>query len=175
MIESCYWKEELIRICELIRPVAKPKKWTEKLHCTVERDIMIGFFITRRMIELHKVSDSIKNFEMQVFSIPNNGKNVTLLNRGSPDMIYDIQREIRQTKKPLYISNQFIHAYMSFVTRDKARNWDSILVVSDFDRNTCIWRIPIFVILELFRAVANDYPHSMSFVYNPQKMDYDVT
>ena len=55
MIESCYWKEELQRIATLIRPVANPKRWSERHHCTVERDIIIGFFIVRRLIELHKV------------------------------------------------------------------------------------------------------------------------
>ena len=37
MIESCYWKEELLRIAKLIRPVLKPCRWTERSHCIVER------------------------------------------------------------------------------------------------------------------------------------------
>lgn len=175
MIESCYWKEELHRIASLIRPVANPKRWSERHHCTVERDIMIGFFIVRRLIELHKVSTAIRDFRMDVYSVPNRGKDVTRINRGDVDSLYDFTREQKQAKKPLYLSNQFIHAYTSFVARDDARNWDSMFVVSDFDRNNCIWRVPVSAIRSLFEAAAHDYPHSMSFTYNHEKKDYDVS
>ena len=112
---------------------------------------------------------------MEVYSVPNRGKHVTLLNRSDVDDLYDFSREQKQTKKPLYLSNQFIHAYTSFVARDETRNWDSMFVVSDFDRNNCIWRVPVSVIRSLFEAASRDYPHSMSFTYNHEKKDYDVS
>lgn len=175
MIESRYWKEELKRISMSIRPVAKPHPWTERRHCIVERDIMIGFFVVRRLIELTKVSNAVRDFRMEVYSAPNRGKKVTRLNRGDVDELYDITNERKQTKKPLYLSNQFIHAYTNFVTRDESRNWDSMFVVSDFDRNDCIWRVPILTIRALFELAANDYVYSASLTYNPEKQDYDVT
>jgi len=112
---------------------------------------------------------------MEVYSVPNRGKHVTLLNRCDVDKLYDFNREQKQTKKPLYLSNQFIHAYTSFVARDETRNWNSIFAVSDFDRNNCIWRVPVSVIRSLFEAASRDYPHSMSFTYNHKKKDYDVS
>jgi len=174
MIESCYWKEELQRVAKLLRPVAKPKRWSERHHCIIERDIMIGFFIVRRLIELHKVSSAIRDFRMDVFAAPNRGKHVTLLNRGDVDSLYDFSRERKQTKKPFYLSNQFIHAYMSFIARDETRNWDSMFVVSDYDRNDCIWRVPVSTIRALFDAASRDYPHTISLTYNHEKKDYDV-
>ena len=175
MIESCYWKEELKRISTLLRPVVKPSRWTERSHCIVERDIMIGFFIVRRLVELTKVSHKVRDFRMEVYSAPNRGKRVTLLNRGDVDELYDITNERKQMKKPLYLSNQFIHAYTSFVARDEARNWDSMFVVSDFDRNDCIWRVPISMIRALFDLAARDYVYSASFTYNAEKQDYDIS
>ena len=175
MIESCCWKEELKRISKLLRPVAKPGRWTERSHCIVERDIMIGFLIVRRLIELTKVSHKVRDFRMDVYSAPNRGKPVTLLNRGDVDELYDIKNERKQTKKPLYLSNQFIHAYMSFVARDETRNWDSMFVVSDFDRNDCIWRIPISTIRNLFKLAAYDHIYSASFTYNAEKQDYEIS
>jgi hypothetical protein len=174
MIESCYWKEELRRISKLVRPVTKPRRWTERAHCIVERDLMIGFFIIRRMIELHKVSPKTKNFNMEVYSFRNRGKKVTILNRGDLDTLYDLDNERREIKQPFYMSNQFIHAYLSFISRNEKRNWDSVFIVSDFDRNDCIWRVPIECIRDLFDVASRDYVHSGSYTYNERKGDYDV-
>lgn len=72
-------------------------------------------------------------------------------------------------------SNQFIHAYTSFVARDESRNWSDVYVVSDYDRNDCIWRVPVSEIRRLFNVTAQDYPHSVHLVYNHEKGDYDVS
>jgi hypothetical protein len=175
MIESCYWKEELLRIAKLIQPVLKPCRWTERSHCVVERDVMIGFFIVRRLIEFKKVSAKVRDFKIEVYSCPNRGKYVTLLNRGELDKLYHVNEERKETKTPLYIANQFVHAYTSFVARDETRNWWSMYVVSDFDRNDCIWRVPIDSIRALFLSASKDYPHSVSWTYNPDKRDYDIS
>lgn len=135
----------------------------------------MGFFIVRRLIALTKVSHKVRDLRMDVYSAPNRGKKVTLLNRGDLDALYDFTKEQKQTKKPLYLSNQFIHAYTSFVARDRSRNWESVFVVSDFDRNDCIWRVPIYVIRRLFDLAAQDYVYSASFTYNSDKQDYDIS
>ncbi len=136
---------------------------------------MLGFFMVRRLIESHKVSSTTRDFTMKVFSCPTRGKHVTRMNHHRLDEIYDLENERHQTKKPLYLSNQFIHAYTSFVARDETRNWSDVYAVSDFDRNDCIWRIPVAEIRRLFTQAANDYPYSFQMVYNVGKGDYDVS
>jgi hypothetical protein len=174
MIESCYWKEELHRIAQSIRRVSKPPRWSERAHCIVERDLMIGFFILRRLIELHKVSTATCDQMLIVFSYLARGKNVTRLNGHDVWELYDLDREVAATMKPGYIANQFIHAYTSFVARDESRNWSDVFVVSDYDRNECIWRVPIPEIHRIFRMAAADYPHHVQMVFNAKKGDYDV-
>src|SRR5689334_1751368 len=121
MIESCYWKEELARIASSIRRVKAPARWSERAHCVVERDLMIGFFIVRRLIELHKVSSKTRDFSMKVFSCPVRAEQVHRRNVHDHWETYDLLNEKRETKKPLYLSNQFIHAWTSFVQRDATR------------------------------------------------------
>jgi hypothetical protein len=175
MIESCYWKEELERIAKSIRTSKKPPRWSERALCVVERDLMLGFFMVRRLIELHKISSLTRNFQLKVFSCPTRGKHVTSLNNHRIHELYDLENEKVQTKKPHYMSNQFIHAYTSFIVRDETRNWSDIYIVSDFDRNDCIWRIPFSEIHRLFNVAAQDYPHSITKVYNKETGDFDVT
>ena len=175
MIESSYWKEELVRIAKSIRRVKTPIRWSERVHCTVERDLMIGFFIVRRMIELHKVSSKTRDFSMTVFSCPVRVKHVHRMNVHDHWETYDLQTEKRTSKTPLYLSNQFIHASTSFVQRDETRNWSDVYIVSDRDRNQCIWRIPVEQIRDLFLVASEDHVHSASWVYNEKKGDYDIS
>jgi hypothetical protein len=116
MIESCYWKEELERVSCSLRPRRKPARWTERAHCVLEREIMIGFFIIRRMIELHKVSSATRSMTLRVFSFPARGKRVTQMNGHHIEELYDLAKERHETKKPFYMSNQFIHCYTIHTT-----------------------------------------------------------
>ncbi|RWQ38436.1 MAG: hypothetical protein EOS20_09195 [Mesorhizobium sp.] len=173
-IESLYWKEELARIIKTIRPVTKPKRWSERAVCTAERDVMIGFFIVRRMIELHKVSSRVANLQLDLYSAPVT-KNVTKINRFSVDKNYDWKAEKSERKPVLYVCNQFIHAYVSFVERGPDRNWSNVLIVSDYDRNNVIWRVPCVTIINLFDQTSNDWPSSGRFVFDAKQNDYKVT
>ena len=175
MIESRYWKEELARIAKTLKPLRNPPRWSERACCVVERDIMIGFFIIRRLIELNKVSSRTRGFNMKVYSCPNQGNEVTWINNHRISDHYDIENEKSKTKKPLYMSNQFIHAYTSFVFRDETRNWNEIYVVSDFDRNDCIWRVPIPVIRKLFKLASDDYPSEIRYIFEEKIKDYRIT
>ena len=135
---------------------------------------MIGFFLLRRLIELNLVSSATKNKHLHIFSYKARGKPVTKMNGHRLWELYDLENEVAETKKPLYVSNQFVHAYTSFVARDESRNWSDVILVSDFDRNDCIWRVPVFLIETLFREASEDYPHSLEMKFNPKTGDYDV-
>ena len=89
--------------------------------------------------------------------------------------LYALEKERRESKKPLYLSNQFVHAYTSFVARDASRNWSNVYIVSDYDRNDCIWRIPVAQIRGLFSVASKDHPHSVTMVYKEEKGEYEVS
>lgn len=169
MIESRYWKEELARIAKTLKPLRKPPYRTKRACCVVEREIMVGWFIIRRLIELNKVSSRTRDFNMKVYSCPTQGTRVTWINNHRFYDNYDLENEKAETKKPFYISNQFIHAYVSFVFIDAERNWSDVYIVSDYDRNDCIWRVPIQVIRELFELASEDYPLQMTYKFNEKK------
>ena len=155
-MESSYWKEFLAETASDLRRVSLPKRLTQRRYEIVERNIVVSFFILRRLIELHKVSSKIQDFRLQVFAWPSAGKLPTLLNNHRIEELYDFSKEHAQTKKPLYICNQVIHSYSTSMVVDETRNWDSMLTVSDYDRENCIWCIPADVIIDLLRAASKD-------------------
>jgi hypothetical protein len=174
MIESCYWKEELRRIAVTVQRVVRPRRWSERMHGIVERDLIVGFFLLRRLIEMKKVSSAIRNRQLGVFSCKSRGKPVTLLNSHRIWELYDLENEVAERKTPIYVCNQFVHCYTSVVARDESRNWSDVFLVSDFDRNDCIWRVPVSEIEALFNSASRDYPHSLEMRFNPRTGDYDM-
>lgn len=175
MIESQYWKEELNRIAETLKPLQEPPQWSEWACCIVERDLMIGFFIIRRLIELNKVSSRTRGFSMKVYSYPAQGIDITEMNNHRIFDNYDVENESPETKSPKYISNQFIHANISFVFPDETGNWSDVYVISDRDRKKHIWRIPIPIIHDLFKLASNDYPSKITYIFAPKNKDYRIT
>lgn len=177
MIESRYWKEELDRIAESIRCVPKPKRFSERYLFTVTRDLMTGFFILRRLIELHKVSSKTKGHVVTLLSYPvqidsSRWKSYSV---HDIDETYNLDRERKERKKANYVANQFIHSATIYVMRDTTRNWSDVLITSDYDKKKCLWRIPVAEIESLFRIAAHDYPQSIHSTYNFETKDWDVT
>src|SRR4030095_2049055 len=65
---------------------------------------------------------------MTVSSCRVQAKHVDRMNVHDHWETYDLENERRESKKPLYLSNQFIHACTSFVARDETHNWSDVYI-----------------------------------------------
>ena len=173
-MESSYWKEFLAETASDLQHVTRPKRLTQRRCEIVERNIVISFFLLRRLIELRLVSKKTRDFRLEVFAWPSTGKLPTLLNNHRIEELYNFSKEHVQTKKPMYICNQIIHSYSALMLVDETRNWDSMLTVSEYARKDCIWRIPVAVMIDLLRTASTDYPYEVEFTRNEKTGDYDV-
>ncbi len=140
----------------------------------VERDLCIGFFIIRRMLELNRVSSRTRNFELRAYCFQALKDIIRPYCHPFSEGVYDLDSEELKILEPRYVSNQFIHSCMSIVVRDETRNWSDVYTVSDYDRTKHIWRIPITDIRKLFLLAANDYPSVVAFHLSPDNNDYTV-
>lgn len=175
MIESKYWKEELQRIEKCLRRVSNPPRWTERLVCITERDIMGGFFIVRRLVELYKTSSKTREFKFTAHWCNRTDSKLTKINDWDLEWHYNLEKEVSVSKDIQYISNQFIHASISYVVRDESRNWSDVYLVSDFDRNNQIWRVSVSEIQQLFQTASDDYPSEYRMIYDEEKGDYKIS
>jgi hypothetical protein len=73
-MESRYWKEMLLATARELGHRKKPKPLTFRRCEIIERDVILGFFVIRRLVELSRVSRSTLAFKFDVFSCPFNGK-----------------------------------------------------------------------------------------------------
>ncbi len=174
MIESCYWKEDLLIHAKRLRPVKKPKRWSERIVINFEKELIVSFFCIRKLFETHKVSTKSQEYRASVFCYTPTGKRITKLNQWDIDEVYDLTREKNVTKNIVFLANQLIHSCTIFAYQEKDRNWGGVYACSDFERDKTIYRIPIKEIINIFELVANDYPSSMKMTWNEKKSDYIV-
>jgi len=174
MIESCYWKEDLLLHAKRLKPVKTPKRWSEKLVVNFEKELIISFFCIRKLFETYKVSEKSREYRASVFCYAPTGKKITWNNQWDIDEIYDLQKEKKTTKGIIFLANQLIHSCTLFAYREKDRNWGGVFACSDFERNKTIYRIPLKEIINIYELVGNDYPSSMTMKWDKKTDDYKI-
>src|SRR3990172_524460 len=173
MIESCYWKEELLLHAKRLAPTTKPPRWTERLAVRFEREIIISFFCIRKLFDNHKVSSASRNHKATVYVSKSTGKNVTRMDFGY-DEFYDYENEKKEKKGIYFLANQFIHSYIIFPYRNEDRNWGGLFVCSDYERNNMFLRIEIAEIIKILNVVGSDYPSTVKMKFDPKIKDYKI-
>ncbi len=175
MIESCYWKEDLLVHEKKLRHVKNPKRWTEKLQVNFEKEVCISFFLIRKLLdEQDKLSSKSSKYSAHIYRYPCIISNVTYRNYWDIDKIYDLNKEEKVYKKIRFLSNQFIHGGAICAYRNEDRNWGGLYTCSDYERAKYIYRVPIEEIRNIFQIVGNDYPHSMRIEFCKKKNDFIV-
>lgn len=176
MIESYYWKEDLLKHARTLQPVKKPLRWSEKLVVNFEKDLIISFFIIRKLFETNKISKKSHSYKVKVFYYKGNGKKITNRNHWDIDRVYNLKKEHKAQKGIIFIANQLIHSCTIFAYRksQKDRNWDGVYACSDFERNKTIYRIRVAEIIKIFQLVGKDYPSKISMTWNKKLDDYKI-
>ena len=173
MIESYYWKEDILGYSKQFKPVSKPPRWSERLQVNFEKDVTISFFMIRKLIESSKLSSVTTNYKAKIFRSPCVGK-VNNVNFWNIDDLYDLESEEAVSKNVNFLCNQLIHGGAMFAYRDKDRNWDGIYTCSDFERERYVYKIPLSEIIKILEVAGNDYPDTITMTYSESKGDYVV-
>lgn len=174
MIESCYWKENLLAHSKRLAPKTRPPRWTEGLVARFEIEIIISFFYIRKLFDERKLSSASKNHKAIVYISKSKGKNVTRINSHRIDELYDFENEKKEKKGIYLLTNQFVHSYIIFPYRNEDRNWGGLFVCSDYERNNILLRIEINEIRKILNMVGSDYPHTMKMIFDPKLQDFKI-
>ena len=166
--ESSYWKEPLLDAATWLRRVRFRESTSEKTFVRIEKEIFLGFYSVRKLLETVKVSDSTKNAKYQVTWYPNI-KRVDWLNNHRLAELYDFGKPGQESRDIGFISNLFIHSFV-FAPAGEER-LEGAFVASDRTINQKCYFVPLSVIQSIFRLVGRDYPSHLSFERDPQTGD----
>ena len=174
MIESHYWKNDLLKHAKALKPFRTPKRWSEKGQVNFEKEIIVSFFKIRKLFETNKISSPTKKHKAKIFRYPIGSKKVNNMNYWDIYEIYDLTKKSEVEKSIVFISNQLIHGGATFAFRNDDRNWGGVFTCSDFERSKFIYQIPIEEIITIFNLVGNDYPNHMAYTYSEELDDYKI-
>ena len=172
--ESVYWKEELFKHALRIRRRQTLKRWVERSTASLEKDLMIGFYSIRKLVEAHKVSDEIGDRPLKLKGYPWTGSPITFMNWDKIDKHYDLEHPITITKPLTWVANLIIHSFVFLPEFDEGGRLDAILFNSDRTRRQHLYSLSVDEIIALFEEVGSDYPATMQGQFNEKTGDYDV-
>jgi hypothetical protein len=158
--ESSYWKNDLLKLADRLELRVVQTRWGEKNFYTLEKEIFIGFYSIRKLIEAKKISDSLKIKEYEVREFNYKGQPETIFTK-SYENDYEFTKAKTTKVTLLELCNQFIHSHHFLPFSPNGKNVIGFFFCSDHKRTSGLYLITIFDIVDIYRSIGKNYPKSM--------------
>ncbi len=166
--ESWYWKQPLLEMADRLSVLKTVEELTEEDMVQIEKDILIGFYSVRKLIESPtKVTDLTKAIKIPVTWFPAKER-VNWRNHHKIDKLYDFGAPGEETRDLPFVCGRIIHSFILFPEVNENGGLNGLLFTSDKDKDQKLYSITIETIIALFRAVGNDYPTDIRWTKDPE-------
>lgn len=133
----------------------------------LERELFIGFYSIRKLMDTFKVSDSTKAFKFDL-TYHRCVRQVDYLDTHDIEKSYDFEQSTPVRQDITFVCNQFIHSYIFCPVTAESGKFSGVFVASDRERNTRLFYIAAQQIIASFRLVGSDYPSHLRLTRNDQ-------
>ena len=155
--DSVPWRDELGKVARQLRGRENQKRWTERTAYLIERDLMMGMFAIRRLIESGKCSSRLPKRRIPAQLATLTGREPDLIDRWTPWEHYDLDNARSIELNVWSLAQQFIHSFILML--DVAENGvtlTGVFVGSDFTKRSHLYRVDLQTIIDLFEYVARE-------------------
>ncbi|MCU8021543.1 MAG: hypothetical protein WC024_20980 [Shewanella sp.] len=170
--DSVPWKQECLKIAGKLAKRYNQKKWSDRSLFTLEKEVFLGLFALRKLMESNKVSDAVKNREVQLAIYPANEKPITLLNQHKFPELYDLYAGQKEAVKYWDLCNQFIHSSIFAPFVPTGSSLVGFYIASDWAKKKKLYYVQLKVLVEMLESVGNDYPQHIELVFNHKVKEY---
>lgn len=157
---SSYWKDDLIKLANKLERRIIQTRWGEKNFYTLEKEIFVGFYSIRKLIESKKVSDSLSARKYMVQAFPYEHEIEPILG-DFREGNYNLDGAVAAQLTLWKLCNQFIHSHHFIPFLPNGQNLTGFFFCSDFKRKSCLYLITLLDIVKIYRTVGNNYPSSI--------------
>lgn len=174
--ESHYWKEDLVRSAKRLRKRIKQRRWSETSFAKLEKEVFIGFYGVRKLLEAKKLSERLikKRIPVQAFKFTG-ARPITYFNWNSKcGDAYDFEKPAKLSMSLMFLCNQVVHSYVFKEVFDEDGALSGIFINSDREKNRMLYYVPLAEIVKLFTRVGNDYPSRHQATFDPTRGDFIV-
>lgn len=175
IFESAPWKGEVLQIANKLERRYNQKRWTERSFFLLEKELFLGFFCLRKLMESNKVSTELQEKKIELAVYPAGEKNITLLNQHKFPELYNLYKGDRELISYWDVCNQFIHSSIFAPFTPSGKSLVGVYIASDRVKKNKLYYITLVKIIEMFRSVGNNYPARLNMQYDDKKKEYVVT
>ena len=161
--ESFYWKKELYNNFQVIARFLFLKKRYEQSYVKIEKAILMGAYIIRKLDEAQKIPPEFLKTQEQIFLYKSKGTIVDYMNWHHLEKHYNLEQTHKENKDWGFILNQIIHSYSLVYTFDSNDQPDGLLINSDWTKKKSLYAIPLKLILTMFLRISEGDIASASF------------
>lgn len=156
--DSIPWKEDLLRIADVLERRTAQRRWTERTSFLVERDVMNAAYAVRKLTEARRISDELAAEPVVCGRHSLTGGPVDIWNRYEFYEHYDMERPETVSLSLGEFCNQIIHSWiwMLSATEPPSALFDGIYVSSDRARKRHVYFLPADRLISTFRSVGLD-------------------
>lgn len=167
--ESESWKEPLRRTARWLKKTRVVVGFEERVLVKAEREIFLGFYAARKLLDTYKVSESINKPRYKISYHPVvEGRVVDYLNRSRVLDNYDLTKAASELRDLTYLANQVIHSYVFEFAIDECGAIEGVFVASDTIRHQRLYYIPSSLMIDIFSAVGSDSVTDQRLVRDPK-------
>lgn len=166
--DSLYWKDELLKLSQKVGLRLTQRRWNQRSLFAVEKEVFIGFYSIRKLIESKKVSSSASGKNYKVREFPRNSKfDISLVDDPSKEFDFTKYKQIDISIADM--CNQFIHSYYFLPVIPDGTALIGFFICSDYQRKKSIYFINVLDVIDIYKTVGKDFPIS----YHIRKNDSD--
>lgn len=173
--ESKYWKDDLLRSASFLKKKMMQHRWPESTKAIFEKNIMIGFYVIRKLLEAKKLSGKTSQYTFSAISYYCKDKNVNILNWHKVLELYDMDKGVKETLNLWYVANTIIHSFVFIGVFGENDYIEAVMFNSDRSKNNKLYSIDLNDIIKIFEVAGNDYPEHIEYKLNIHTKEYEVT
>ncbi|MDP1946158.1 MAG: hypothetical protein Q8L77_01545 [Nitrospirota bacterium] len=152
----------------------KQRRWPERSLAKLEKEVFIGFYGIRKLLEARKLSDRLSKKCVAAEAFRYTGaRQITIYNWNSKFAdAYDFENSAKINMSLEFICNQVIHSYVFKEVFDEGGALAGIFISSDRKRNESLYYISLPELIKVFLSVGSDYPTHQRAIFDLKRGDY---
>lgn len=197
--ESQFWKNELLAIAKKLKTKTTFRsEWSDKKNAKLEKWIMFGFYIIRKLLEAKKLTSDYDSKKIECTVYKSESKTINWMNRFELEELYNLSNPISEKRELRFFINQIVHSYIFLpvigycdpeltknlkntnLTEDEIIELhenalmcvEGIYVNSDNNKKEYLFELDLLEIIELFEDIGTCFVTKVDMKYDPQKEDY---
>lgn len=152
--ESYYWKKELYNCFLTIAKFIHLKRISERSRVKVEKALMIGAYIIRKLDDAQKIPPDFLLKKEQLEFFASKWTIIDHMNWHNFDKHYDFDKVTSAEKDWRFIINQIIHSFSLVFSDDNSGKLDGFLVNSDKSKKGALFFLHIETLLTMFITIS---------------------